>query len=226
MDILAVHTTTPRLSVAITRDGRIVQEQVLSPGREHLENLAPVIRDVTRRAQIRLEDMDGFGVAIGPGSFSGIRVGLATVKGLALALDKSVVGVSSLEILSWQGLSEGEVGAAVIDARRGEIFAGVYRKRAHWAALLQGPFMMKADLLERLLHRINHDGLPICAERAIENLVPNTACAAETRIVTPSAGACALLAEESFRTGKAEDLHSIAPLYIRRSDAEEKVKVG
>ena len=72
--------------------------------------------------------IDGFGVAIGPGSFSGTRVGLATIKGMALALGKPVAGISSLDILAWQALKDGEWGAPVIDARRGEIYTAFYRK--------------------------------------------------------------------------------------------------
>jgi len=225
MMILAVHTTTPRLSVAVTQDGNVLQERILPPGREHLENLAPVIQGVCWQAKINLEDLHGLGVTTGPGSFSGIRVGLATVKGLALALSKPVVGVSSLEILAWQGLGEGEVGAAVIDARRREIFTGVYRKSAQQVFLLQGPFLMKTDLLAGFMKPVDREVPKICAERAIEGLVANSSNALEIRIVVPSASACALLAEKYFKGGKAQDVHSIAPLYIRRSDAEEKFKV-
>lgn len=225
MMILAVHTTTPRLSVAIALDGRVIHEKALSPGREHLENLAPVVRDVIGHTKIRLEDVHGFGVAIGPGSFSGIRVGLATVKGIALALGKPVVGVSSLEILAWQGLGEGEVGASVIDARRGEVFAGIYRKSENKAVLMQGPLLIKADLFRGLLEQINHDSPAICSERAIDSLSANLWDSHETRIVIPSASACAILAEERFKGGVVEDVHSLAPLYIRRSDAEEKCKI-
>jgi tRNA threonylcarbamoyladenosine biosynthesis protein TsaB len=223
--VLAVHTTTPRLSAAIVRDGRILREKILPPGREHLENLALVVQDIVNQAKMKLEDMDGFGVAIGPGSFSGIRVGLATVKGMALALGKPAVGISSLETLAWSGLAEGEAAASVIDARRREIFVGLYRKRERRVLPIEGPFLIKVEQFDSILNRFNHDGLAICTERVIEGLAVNNADVFETRIVIPSAGACALLAEESLRTGDSVDVHSIAPLYIRRPDAEEKLKV-
>ncbi len=219
-----MHTTTPRLGVAIAQDGRILQETVLAPGREHLENLAPVTQDIINQAEIKLREVDGFGVAIGPGSFSGIRVGLAAVKGMALALGKPVVSVSSLEVLAWQGLTEGEQGAAVIDARRGEIFYGVYRKDVNRVALMEGPLLIRVADLGKFIERISCDGPTICMEREMESLPASASKALDIRIVVPSASACALLAEEAFKAGKAQDVHFIAPLYIRRSDAEEKIR--
>jgi tRNA threonylcarbamoyladenosine biosynthesis protein TsaB len=211
--------------VAIARDGRILQETVLAPGREHLENLAPVTQDIINQAEIQLREVDGFGVAIGPGSFSGIRVGLAAVKGIALALGKPVVSVSSLDVLAWQGLAEGEQGAAVIDARRGEIFTGVYRKDMNRVELRESPSLIRIADFGKLIERISSDGLAICMEREMESLPASSSRALDIRIVIPSASACALLAGEGFKAGQAQDVHSIAPLYIRRSDAEEKVRL-
>lgn len=226
MIILAVHTTTRRLSAAVTQNGRVLHENILPPGREHLENLAPIILGISNRLKISLEHVDGFAVAVGPGSFSGIRVGLATVKGVALALGKPVVGVSSLEILAWLGLTDGEIGAAVIDARRGELFAGIYRKSGKTVALMKGPFLTKLDLLEKLAELTDQDNRIVCSERAVENLPEGNPGAWISRIVTPSASACALMAEERFRRGTLQDLHSITPLYVRRSDAEDRLRVG
>ncbi len=106
MLILGVHTTSPHLGIAIVQGQQVLLEEVLAPRREHLENLAPLIRDALQKLNLGLQDFYGFGVAIGPGSFSGIRIGLATIKGICLVLGKRGVGISSLDILAWQALNE------------------------------------------------------------------------------------------------------------------------
>ena len=138
MVILAVHSTSASLSVAITENRVVLREVILPPDRKHLENLAPLIRDLTAELHLSVLDFDGFGVAMGPGTFSGTRVGLATIKGMALALAKPVAGISSLDILAWQALKDGEWGASVIDARRGEIYTAFYRKSGEKVMLVCG----------------------------------------------------------------------------------------
>jgi tRNA threonylcarbamoyladenosine biosynthesis protein TsaB len=133
------------LSVAITENRVVLREVILPPDRKHLENLAPLIRDLTAELHVSVLGIDGFGVALGPGSFSGTRVGLATIKGMALALAKPVAGISSLDILAWQALKDGEWGAPVIDARRGEIYTAFYRKSGEEVMLVAGPMLIKAE---------------------------------------------------------------------------------
>ena len=113
-----------------------------------------MINDVTARARVGLKNIDGLGVAIGPGSFSGIRIGLATVKGMALALKKPVAGIPSLEILAWQALKEGESGASLIDARRREIYVGMYKKSAGSLTQLNSPRLISSENLDELIEKL------------------------------------------------------------------------
>jgi len=170
-------------------------------------------------------DIDGFGVAMGPGSFSGTRVGLAMIKGMALALAKPVAGVSSLDILAWQALKDGEWGAPVIDARRGEIYTAFYRKSGDNVMLIAGPMLIKAEEFSQHAEKFSGE-LLLCGDPVLDHLVESIPHLVRSPVADPSAAACALIAYERIRQGNADDLHLLTPLYIRRSDAEEKKRLN
>ncbi len=221
MIILAVHSSSSYLGVAVSYDGIVSTESVLPPAREHLERLALLIHDRISSVGLGLKDVDGFGVATGPGSFSGIRVGLATVKGMALALHKPVTGISSLDILAWQALQEGEAGASIIDARRKEVYVGLHRKFEGQLIRLAAPILLPAKELFSYIERL---GVPpiLCGDDAAIAAVEADSAAVRIIAVTPSAVPCAFLAWQRLKRGDADELQSISPLYIRPSDAEEK----
>lgn len=223
MIVLAIHSTTPSLGAAVVRNGRTACERSLPPGRKHVENIAGLIEDVTICAQCRLNEVDAFAVTTGPGSFSGIRVGLATIKGVALALRRPVIGISCLEVLAWESLADGESGVPIIDARRGEVYTALYRKRGARVALIDGPFLMKTDQLQAFTRGIA-GRIVISGDRLadyLEGCRPNTV---RSRVETVSASACALMGHIRAEAGETDGLHGLAPLYIRRSDAEENKK--
>jgi tRNA threonylcarbamoyladenosine biosynthesis protein TsaB len=218
--VLAIHSTTPRLGVAITKDGDILGELTLSPSRQHLENVTLAIKDLTQNAGIHLREVDAFGAATGPGSFSGIRVGLAVVKGLALALGKPAIGVPSLAILAWQAIGHGELAVPVIDARRQEVYAAVYRREVNDVSMIEGPYLTKLEEFPRLLDRYS-DPLVVCGDRVADGFVESRVNVVRSPVDGPSPAACAALAEERLKLGDPGGVHSLMPLYIRRPDAEE-----
>ena len=219
MIVLAIHSTTPRLGVAIGKDADILGELILSPSREHLENVTLAIKDLTETTRIALEEVDAFAVATGPGSFSGIRVGLAVVKGLALALGKPAIGVSCLAILAWQATGNGELAVPLIDARRQEVYAAVYKRVANNVTLTEGPHLTKLEELQGVLGR-HPDPFVVCADRAVDEFVASRANVVRRFLDSPSPAACASLALERLRMGDPGPVHSLTPLYVRRSDAE------
>jgi len=221
MIILAVHTTSPVHSLALVSGDRLLKERTLPHGRQYVERLAPAIAELVDELDNGLASVDGLAVAIGPGTFSGIRVGIATVKGIALALGTPVVGISSLDALAWQGLQPGETGAAVIDARRKEIYAALYRREADRLDALSTPMLMSMEDFGSL--SADHRGkLIACGDPVVAELAEINASLVARPVVPPSATACVHLARARFEAGKADALHALAPLYIRRSDAEEK----
>lgn len=221
MIVLAIHSTTPSLGVALVRNGGVALERSLPPDRKHVENVAGLIEDVLKGAHCDLGHVDAFAVTTGPGSFSGIRIGLAVAKGMALALRKPLIGVSCLEALAWQSLAEGESGVPIIDARRGELYTALYRKIGNRATLIEGPFLMRVGELEGFIRRF--PGRLVFSGDAPDNgpaeSRPNSVRSPEE---TVSAAACALIAHSRLESGETDDIHGLTPLYIRRSDAEEK----
>ncbi|MGD9349723.1 MAG: tRNA (adenosine(37)-N6)-threonylcarbamoyltransferase complex dimerization subunit type 1 TsaB, partial [Desulfobacterales bacterium] len=129
MKILAVDTATASCSVAMIDNASVCAEVTTHKKQTHSKHLMTSIDSVLKSADCRADDMDGFAVTVGPGSFTGLRIGMATVKGLASAVDKPVVGVSSLETLAWQCRSHTRLICPVLDARKAEIYGATYRFR-------------------------------------------------------------------------------------------------
>jgi tRNA threonylcarbamoyladenosine biosynthesis protein TsaB len=218
--VAAVHSSSPCLGLAVAQDGHVLIEEILPPGKEHLENIAPTFCRVMASLGLQPRTLDGLGVAVGPGSFSGIRVGMSFVKGLALALGTPLVGISSLELLARQTLSDGEYGAAVIDARRGQAYACVYRRDAERVVALEAPQLILGTEFPEYAKGFGQP-LVICGDPVVESLGPTCVNASRVVIAQPSPGTCACMAWERLRDRKADGLHALTPLYIRRSDAEE-----
>jgi tRNA threonylcarbamoyladenosine biosynthesis protein TsaB len=125
--ILAVDTSTRQLNVAVVEDEGERVDLSLNAGQTHSKHLMPMIDTALNLAGLDLTAIDGFAVTVGPGSFTGLRIGLSAVKGLASALNKPVAGVSSLDALAypWRGLPF--LICALLDARKKEIYSALYR---------------------------------------------------------------------------------------------------
>ncbi len=205
----------------MVRNGRVEYERSLPPDRKHVENVAGLIEDVLKGAHCDLSHLDAFAVSTGPGSFSGIRVGLAVAKGMALALRKPLIGVSCLEALAWESLADGESGVPIIDARRGEVYTALYRKSGTGAALVEGPFLMGVQELEGFTRRLS-GSLVLSGDPLDDGLAASRPNTVRSTVETVSAAVCALIAYSRLERGETDDVHGLTPLYIRRSDAEEK----
>jgi len=131
--ILSLDTTNEYGSLALAGDGQVVAEVLLHSKEGFSGVLFDQLRGLLERSGWKLEEIDCFAAAAGPGSFTGVRVGLAAVKGLAEALGKRVVAVSNLEAVAWFG--EAALRAAVVDARRGQIYGAVYTAELAVASL-------------------------------------------------------------------------------------------
>jgi tRNA threonylcarbamoyladenosine biosynthesis protein TsaB len=125
MICLALDTALDACSAALLRDGVVLAEETRDIGRGHAEVLMAVVETVLDGARLGILDCDRFAVTVGPGSFTGIRVGLAAARGFAVAAGRPVVGVSTLEALAADAGAAGPV-LAVIDARRDEVYAGLF----------------------------------------------------------------------------------------------------
>lgn len=125
MIVLGVDSTGKTASTAIVRDGVLVYENYLAAGLTHSESLVALCDDALRAAKLHVRDVDLFAVTHGPGSFTGLRIGLAAVKGLAMPRQTPCVGVSTLEALAW-GLCTNGTALCALDARRGEVYYAAF----------------------------------------------------------------------------------------------------
>lgn len=222
MKILAVDTATRACSVAIADPAGLICELTMQTGETHSANLLSLIDSALSVARMEVAQIGGLGVTIGPGSFTGLRIGLGVVKGLALALGRQVVGMSSLEALAhpfgyWPGLV-----CPLLDARKGEVYYSLYDMQAH-GDKTRGPDAVGA--IEQALMGIHEPCLFVgnAARLYRERIV--AVMGERARFVGGGldhirAAAVADLTLSAFGREQAEDAGGLAPRYVRRSEAE------
>jgi tRNA threonylcarbamoyladenosine biosynthesis protein TsaB len=221
MLVLALDTTTPGGSVAIARAGRVIREEAGDPSLPPASQLPGRLMALLDHVAVDLSAVDAFAVATGPGSFTGLRVGIATMQGLAFAARKPLVGVSALDALARIASGDAHAGdrvAAWVDAWRGEVYAALYDH----GRLVEPPVVARPlDLLSRL------DGREVLfvggGAQAYAGLIRD-ALGDAARIheppAPPLAGEIARLAAADAARGRGAPPGAIRPLYVRRSEAE------
>ena len=165
MLILAFESSAKPASAALVKDGQLLSQYMQCSALTHSRTLLPMAEDMLKNAELKLSDIDLIAVAHGPGSFTGIRIGVSTVKGLAWAAEKPCVGVSTLEAMAWHGLAAGGYICPVMDARRSQVYNAIFK-------IENGrPVRMTEDrpiALEELAEEVTALGAPVCAMKIIE----------------------------------------------------------
>jgi tRNA threonylcarbamoyladenosine biosynthesis protein TsaB len=220
--LLTVDTSTSVGSVAVSRGDALLGEILLNVKSTHSQRLLMTVRQLLTDVGLAVQDIDAFGVVLGPGSFTGLRVGIATIKGLALATGKPVVGVSSLQALAMQVPLTRYPLCVLLDARKKEVYAGLYI----WEAGV--PVSMGEEIVlppENLLSILEGEVL----------FAGNGAVAYRTLIIRQMgqrahfvpwpfhplrASSAAALALADLRQGQVIPLEQLVPHYIRPSEAE------
>jgi tRNA threonylcarbamoyladenosine biosynthesis protein TsaB len=231
MRVLALDTTTRAGSVALVDGDRVVDERRGDSERTYAERLPGELIALATAHQVGLSEVDVFAVAAGPGSFTGLRIGIATVQGLAFVNRRPVAGISALDALAHMASLDADAGsviAAWMDAHRREVFAALYRvapaaefDAARLIAIdppsVRDPLTILARWRDNLTESATFigDGAVMYSD-AIARSVPGG------RVLPPPllAGAIGRLAVAQARNGAAVDPAGIRPLYVRRPDAE------
>jgi tRNA threonylcarbamoyladenosine biosynthesis protein TsaB len=218
MLILALDTTTKTASCALARDGRVLREETSDAARGHAERLPGDLARLLEDSGVALREVDVFAVATGPGSFTGLRIGIATMQGLAMAAGKPLVGVSGLDALHSIAADHKARVATWVDAWRGEVYAALYEDGRE----VRPPAVARPDvLLEGLRDRdvlFVGDGAATFRELIASTLGDRARFA--DPVTPPLAGAIAGLAGVRAAAGDAPPPHAIRPLYVRRPDPE------
>jgi tRNA threonylcarbamoyladenosine biosynthesis protein TsaB len=224
--ILAVETSTRTGALALLDAGTVVAESRVNITVTHGERLLAAIDGVLRAARWQLADVGGFAVAIGPGSFTGLRIGLSTVKGLAFATGRPVVGVPTLDGLAWSLPFCAYPVCPILDARKNEVYAAVYRTLEGRLEVLESArAVAPATLAEELRARL--DGPLVFLGDGIEPFAPMLMAAlggrvrlAPAALRLPSAVAVGELGGWALARGERGDPADLMPLYLRPSEAE------
>ena len=222
--LLALETALPAPTVALLRDAEPVGEIALPATRPLSEQLLPGIDALLALSGSTLEEVDAFAVSIGPGSFTGIRVGVATVKGLAFGGTPPVAPISTLTALACAAGRPGDTVAAVLDARRGEVYAGAYElTHAEPCCVLPDGLYGVRDLAARLPAAclLVGDGAPLLADASSAALGGKLQILAQA-LVRPRASHVGRLGHALLAKGNGVRAAELAPRYLRRAEAEAR----
>jgi tRNA threonylcarbamoyladenosine biosynthesis protein TsaB len=220
--LLAVETATPETSAALLRDADLLAEERGAAGRPTAETLLPAVERLLRRCATSLDAVEAFAVSIGPGSFTSLRIGLATVKGLAFGSGRPAVAVPTLRALAHTAPpGEGPV-VALLDARRDELYAAAFEGEAlSPAALLPEGVYGVATLCERLpaTCRLTGEGVAVCGE-ALRAALGSGAVYVPTQSGAARAAHVGALGVRLLAEGAGVDAARLVPHYLRRAQAE------
>ncbi|MCD5397774.1 tRNA (adenosine(37)-N6)-threonylcarbamoyltransferase complex dimerization subunit type 1 TsaB [candidate division NPL-UPA2 bacterium] len=224
MRLLGIETSTQAGSVAIVEGEEIIAEYALNIKETHTSRLMSMIDHVLKNAHLTIQEMDAVAISLGPGSFTGLRIGLATAKGLCLALRKPLIGIPTLNAFAHNVYWTSQLICPLLDARRGEVYAALYRYQMPFTG--RGIEKLTGDLvlsLDELLSEIDAptiflgDVLRSC-RGLIEGRLGKKASFAPPYLSLPRAANIAILGLEKLEAGAGDDLEKIAPLYVRQSE--------
>ena len=222
MKILSVDTSTSTCTVGVADGDKILAESVDSNGQTHVRHLMGMIHDTLAASGISIQEIDGFAVVTGPGTFTGLRIGIGTIKGLAYALSRPVVGVTSLAALAAQADLPSKLVCPVIDARRSEVYYGLYESaQGELAQIGVHRVAPPSELVKNICESCQFigNGARLYRETFEAALGPlfqfSHSCRDTIRAETISR-----LALKQFQKNGAQKLPGVLPYYIRRSDAE------
>jgi len=222
MYILGIETSTKTGSVAVVSDDGVIAQYSLNIEVTHSERLMSTVDRVLKDTGLAIRDMDGYAVAIGPGSFTGLRIGLAAVKGLALVSGKPIATVPTLKALAWNLPYTAYPVCPMLDARKNEVYAALYLFEDNVLVdVMNESVISLSQLSGRISEKTIFTGEASHLFRGdIEKIFGNRALFAPLSAIMPSAATVAEIGLTMIKSGKQTDPDSVTPMYIRRPEAE------
>ena len=226
LTLLGFDTATTACSAALWAGGEVIAHRRIEAGGRHAETLVPMLREVAAEGDTTLAAVDRFAVTIGPGSFTGIRIGLATARGLALALKRPLIGLSTLEVLT-AGVPEAERDGpvlAALDAGRGRLYTQLFDRSLD---ALSEPQALDAEALPRLVAAAGNSEPVVVVGTgqvaALAALAPAIEARPATGSAMPDARVLVRRAAICTETGDGEG-NTVRPLYLREAGARPRVR--
>ena len=228
MKILAFDSSGLVASVAIVQDDNLIAEYTTNYKKTHSQTLLPMLDEIVKMTETDKESFDALAVAAGPGSFTGLRIGSATVKGLALAWNIPVIAVPTLEGLAYNMWGSSRLICPIMDARRKQVYTGLYRFNSddRLETIMDQTPMDIADLIDQLNERGGKvifvgDGIDVYADVIKEKMTADYTFA-PAHMNKQRAGSVAAAAQVRYAAGRYEEGDTFAPEYLRQSQAERE----
>ena len=235
MKILGIDSSGMVASVAIVQDDVIIAEYTMNHKKTHSETLLPMIDEIVKTSETKLEELDAIAIAAGPGSFTGLRIGAATAKGLAMAVDKPIIPIKTCEGLAYNMWGAEGLVCPIIDARRNQVYTGLYRVKGNVEVILEQQPMDIHELIEYINNYSKQrdaseggpaegvtflgDGVAIYQDVIWKEI--DIPCQMAPAIMNRQRGASiASYGELLYKEGKYINADDFAPEYLRKSQAE------
>lgn len=225
MYVLGIDTATMVCSVGLVAQGRTVAEMTLHTRKTHSERLMPMIQQMIADAELTPQDLCGIAVSMGPGSFTGLRIGITTAKSMAFALHVPVVGIPTLEALAAQFPYSQHLICPILDAQKGNVYTALYQTDGGYPQRINEYQVVSMDDLLKHLHA---NGRSVVITGEISEFHEQIHRAADSSMVhlapalhrMPRGSVIAALGLQQLLDGKGEEPSTLTPFYIRRSEAE------
>lgn len=227
MKILGIDSSGIVASVAVTEGETLLAEYTVNYKKTHSQTLLPMLDEVAKMTELDLDTIDAIAVAAGPGSFTGLRIGSATAKGLGLALKKPLIPVPTADALAYNLYDVKGLICPIMDARRNQVYTGIYKFQNHEMAIVKEQDALSIQELLEVLNGIGKkviflgDGVPVFKEIIKENCKVEYSFA-PAHLSRQRAGAVAALAGIYFAQGRIQTATEHQPDYLRVSQAERE----
>jgi tRNA threonylcarbamoyladenosine biosynthesis protein TsaB len=224
VNVVAIDTATPQVSVAIG-DERRIHGRVQIAGKARQESVTPALQQLLAWTGLSLDHIGGFAVGTGPGLFTGLRVGVATAKTLAQVMRAPLVAIPSIDALAYPQRFTSRTIAAVIDGRRGEVFAALYRAVPGGLMRITEPEVARPEHLAASLQAVEGDVLAVGDGAILYGEVLRAAVGSRLELGSasaahPDAAALVELAVPRLLREEHDRVADVVPMYLRKSDAE------
>ena len=227
MRVLAIDSSGLTATVAVVEDEQTIAEYTVNYKKTHSQTLLPMIDEVKKMIDLDLSSIDAIAVSGGPGSFTGLRIGSATAKGLGLALGKPLIHVPTVDALAYNVYGCGDLICPIMDARRKQVYTGIYRYEDHRLVTVKDQMAVGIEELLSMLNEMGEtvtflgDGVPVFKDIIADKLeVPFSF--APSHLSRQRAGAVGALGILYYKEGRTETAAEHKPDYLRVSQAERE----
>lgn len=227
MKILAVETSSPVAAVAVSDDSGLLGEYILDNGKTHSQRLVYMIGELLKSLELSIKDIDIFAASSGPGSFTGLRIGIATIKAMAFAAEKPVISVPTLDALAYNIPAEGVLVCPIMDARNNQVYTALYKYESNLPVNITEymgiPVTRLADMVKGKNSDVVFIGDAVQLHRDFLKIELGDRCRFAPQChLRQRASTVAELALIRALNGQTENCFDMVPFYLRKSQAERE----